>query len=74
MDRRRQTPLGMPERREQPLDTLEREIDEPWMEPREPLQNAVAAQEAASARGSRETTGAGGAVRQSRSRSRANVS
>jgi hypothetical protein len=33
MDHRRQPPLGMPKGREQPLDAVEREVDEPRMQP-----------------------------------------
>ena len=64
----------MPKRGEQPLDAVEGEVDELGMELGQPLQDTVAAQEAASGRGSRGTTGAGGVVRQSRSRIRASVS
>src|SRR5581483_4176566 len=74
VDHGRQAALGISEGRQQPLDAVEGEVDELRMELREPLQNAVAAQEAASGRGSNGTTSAGGVGWQSMSRMRASVS
>jgi len=76
MDHRRQPALGMIQRREQPLDAVEREIDELRMELAKALQDPIAAQAVAppAGRGSSGTTGGGGARLQRRSRTRASVS